>query len=169
MNPPSERLKNLDDKKLIDIVKNYRQYGYDEDLRNTALSILRERGIDEEQLKLSGQFENYTYTSANLQFKAFRQNSKIAFTLYALTILCLLISIWTNFELLPLLLFLAFFLGFIAFLIQSFSNQNSFFKLINEKHESQGAFLYFILGMPFYVFMFFYFSQRMKERMKRII
>lgn len=33
-----ERLKKLDTDKLIDVVKNYRQYGYDENLRNSAIS-----------------------------------------------------------------------------------------------------------------------------------
>ena len=40
-----ERLKKLDTDKLIDVVKNYRQYGYEENLRNSAISLLEERGI----------------------------------------------------------------------------------------------------------------------------
>ena len=55
------KLLNLNDKKLIDVVKNYRQYGYDEELRNTAIELLKERGITKKQLEFTGDFENRTY------------------------------------------------------------------------------------------------------------
>ncbi|MBL4604928.1 MAG: hypothetical protein JKY02_04490, partial [Flavobacteriaceae bacterium] len=50
----NSKLESFDNEKLIDIVKNYQQYGYDNDLRNIAIRILEKRGIDKEQLKLSG-------------------------------------------------------------------------------------------------------------------
>jgi hypothetical protein len=43
MNEKEERLKNLDTEKLMDVVKNYRQYGYDEKLRMLAVFNARRK------------------------------------------------------------------------------------------------------------------------------
>jgi hypothetical protein len=66
-----DRLKNLDSDKLIDVVKNYRQYGYEEDLRTEAITILEERGISKEQLQLTGNFENKKYDNAEDLYKQY--------------------------------------------------------------------------------------------------
>lgn len=66
-----ERLKKLDTDKLIDVVKNYRQYGYDENLRNSAISLMENRRITKEQLKLTGNFVNRTYAFADELYKSF--------------------------------------------------------------------------------------------------
>ncbi|SNR60289.1 hypothetical protein SAMN06265371_106186 [Lutibacter agarilyticus] len=71
-----ERLKSFDSEKLIDIVKNYRQYGYDENLRNDTLEILKKRGIDKEQLILTGNYKNQNYDSAKDIYESFNRNSK---------------------------------------------------------------------------------------------
>ncbi|MCF8297197.1 MAG: hypothetical protein K9J13_06600 [Saprospiraceae bacterium] len=79
MSNKSERLKNLNDSKLIDVVKNYRQYGYDESLRNEAISILEARGIDKEFLQMTHNYKNRTYDLANDCYLSYCRNSKIAF------------------------------------------------------------------------------------------
>lgn len=56
-----EKLKGLNDLKLIEAVKNYEQYGYSESLRNNAIAILESRGITVEELKATGNFENHEY------------------------------------------------------------------------------------------------------------
>lgn len=75
------RLKNLSDGKLIDVVKNYRQYGYDENMRTSALSLLENRGITKKQLELTGNLENKNYDYAGRLYNANKKNSKIAFLL----------------------------------------------------------------------------------------
>ena len=87
MTDKEERLKKLDTDKLVDVVKNYRQYGYDENLRILAISILQERGITKEQLELTGNFKNASYDFADDLYKSFRKNSMIAFVLYGVEIL----------------------------------------------------------------------------------
>jgi hypothetical protein len=47
-------------------------------------------------------------------------------------------------------------------------NQNQFYKAINKDYGTEGALLYLFLGMPFYIFMYFYFRNQMKEKMKEI-
>ena len=169
----SERLKNLDDKKLMDVVKNYRQYGYDDNMRTTAISILNSRGIKNEQLQLTGNFENKTYDYAQKLFDAFNRNSKIAFILFLITLLTniltpILSQSSQNIATIALLVSFISLIGYFAFLIKSFFNQNQFYKTINQDYGTEGALMYLFLGMPFYVFMYFYFKKQMIEKMKEI-
>ncbi len=62
------RLKSMENNKLIDVVRNYRQYGYSDELRNGALAILKSREIDELELKLTGNFQNLTYDQALISY-----------------------------------------------------------------------------------------------------
>lgn len=173
MTDKQERLLNLDNDKLIDVVKNYRQYGYDDQLRETAINILADRGISKEQLQITGSFENKTYDYANDLFSSFLKNSKIAFVMYLVLFSSrILIQIipddsvglaWT----LLITTILSFILYFV-FLIMSFMNQNQFYKAIGQDYGTEGALLYLFLGMPFYMFMYFYFRNQMKDKMKEI-
>lgn len=173
MTDKHERLLKLDNDKLIDVVKNYRQYGYDDQLRETAISILADRGISKEQLQITGSFENKTYDYANDLYASFLKNSKIAFVMYLVLFSSrIIIQIipddsvglaWT----LLIATVLSFILYFV-FLIMAFINQNQFYKAIGKDYGTEGALLYLFLGMPFYMFMYFYFRNQMKDNMKEI-
>ncbi len=164
----TERLNKLDDNKLIDVVKNYRQYGYDEDLRNTAISILNKRGITKEQLQLFGDFENKTYDYALELYHSFNKSSKIAFILYGVLLLTnilvpiIAVSSESFGSLISVINWISF-ISYFIFLIKSFINQNQFYKTINQDYGLEGLFIYFFLGMPFYIIMFFYFRNQMNE------
>ncbi len=170
MKEQRERLIQFSDQKLIDIVKNYRQYGYDEALRETALSILEERGIDLEQLKLSGNFENNTYELAQNLYAAFTRNSTIAMVLYGLLIAFrLIISNLSAVGVIPvLILFWASLIAYLVFFLQSFNNQRNFYKAIGKEAEAESGIVYFLLGMPFFILLYPYFKNKMKEQMQII-
>ena len=169
----SDRLKNLDNKKLIDVVKNYRQYGYDDKLRALAISILNSRGITKEELKLTGNFENKTYDYANHLYTSFSKNSKIAFILFLVIMLTNILIPVVSFNsesigIIILFVNLIALFAYLIFLIKSFLNQNRFYKTINEDYGAEGALMYLFLGMPFYIIMYFYFRKQMKEKMREI-
>lgn len=44
-------LNKFDNDKLIDVVKNYKRYGYDDELRDYAINLLGERGWNREDLQ----------------------------------------------------------------------------------------------------------------------
>ena len=169
----TERLRNLDDNKLIDVVKNYRQYGYDDHMRAAAIAILNSRGITEEELCRTGNYENKTYNYALKYFNSFNRNSKIAFALYIVNLLTnVLIPIFSqSSEHLATFIFIINLLSLVAyfiFFILSFLNQNRFFKIINQDYGKEGALIYLFLGMPFYIFMYFYFKNQIAEKMREI-
>ncbi|CAA0170550.1 conserved membrane hypothetical protein [Tenacibaculum maritimum] len=169
----TERLNKLEDSKLIDVVKNYRQYGYDDELRATAISILNDRGITKEQLQLTGDFDNKTYDYAQELYNSFGKNSKIAFILYGVLLLTnilvpIIASDSESLGLFTLVLNWGALIGYFIFLIKSFMNQSQFYNAINKDYGTEGALLYLFLGMPFYVFMYFYFRNQMKDKMNEI-
>lgn len=169
----SERLKNLDDKKLIDVVKNYRQYGYSDNLRASAISILNSRGITNEQLQLTGNFDNKTYDDAQILFNSFNKNSKVTFILFLIILLTnILIPIVSqsseNMAIVTLLMNAVSSIAYVVFLLKSYINQNQFYKVINQDYGTEGIIMYLLLRMPFYILMYFYFKNQMKEKMREI-
>ena len=102
-----------------------------------------------------------------------KKNSKIAFVLYglilianiALPILSItsqsLVLIFQITSLVALVLYL-------VYLLRSFLNQSNFFKKIGKNYGVEGALVYFFLGMPFYIFTYFYFRNQMNTEMKTI-
>lgn len=167
----TDKSETLDNSKLMDVVRNYRQYGYDEKLRAKAISLLEDRGVSKEHLKLSGNFTNQSYDFAIQLYGAFSRNSKIAFILYGIVFVSnIFISVVPDrletLGLLGLFVNIGALLLYFAFLIKSFMNQNEFYSAI--KQEYDGALIYVFVGMPFYIFMYFYFRNQMKEKIKEI-
>ncbi len=168
-----EKLKRLDNKKLIDVVKNYRQYGYEDEIRAAAISILEERGVSIEMLKLTGNYENKSYDIAGDLYAQFKSNSKIAFAFYGLLLITnvLVPLLGDGFEKLgklALTINWSSFTLYLIFLVKSFINQQQFYKITGKKHGAEEALIFFLLGMPLYIFMFFYFGKQMKEEMNTI-
>jgi hypothetical protein len=168
-----EKLQRLDNSKLLDVVKNYRQYGYDEDLRMAALKLLEERGIPQSELEITGRLENRTYDDAEYLFNSFKQNSKRAFTCYVIFILMIVLPpIATKGAaggyLLITLAIVALLIAYIFFLIRAFINQNDFYKELGQEYGSEGAIVYLLLGLPLYFIMYFVFRNQMKEKLAEI-
>lgn len=168
-----DRLKKLDNDKLMDVVKNYRQYGYDNHLRETAIHILEARGISKEQLQLAGSFDNKTYDHANDLFSSFRKNSKVAFVMYLILLIgrVMVPLVPDDSEVLAIAILIVTIISFtiyLIFLILSFVNQNQFYKAIGQDDGGEGALLYFFIGLPFYLFLYFYFFNQMKDKLKGI-
>ena len=160
-----EKLEKFSDEKLIDIVKNYIQYGYSENLRNETIEILEQRGITKEMLSLQGNLSNSKYNDSESLYNEFLKLSKITFITY-LAILCLNIfnSIIPFINILILICTILYF----VFFIKSFISQEKFYKSIQKKRNNIEPFIYFFIGMPFYFLMYFYFKNLMKSELKNI-
>lgn len=169
-----ERLNNLENKQLIDVVKNYKQYGYDKEMRDKAISILEERGVSQEHLRLTGNLENTDYNHATDLYASFLLNSRIAFVLY-LTIL--LNSLFIPLVFSDMETFLQFgriaswvlLILYFIFLIKSFLNQDQLYRIIDKKAGSENVLIYLLLGVPFYIMAYFYFKNQIQEKMKGIV
>ena len=68
-------LNKFDNDKLIDIVKNYKRYGYNDALRNYVINLLGERGWSREDLQQFGYLTNNNYDEVqSIQKKFINRN-----------------------------------------------------------------------------------------------
>ena len=166
-------LESYSNEKLIDIIKNYRQYDFDIAYRNTALEIMNTRGVTESELKYSGNLVNDNYENALRHLASYKENSTIALILYIAYALFGLIGAVLNnngFPVLgPVLIILGFFalILFLVALIKSYTNQTSFYKLL-DKNRASNIILLLLFGIPLYFIYQIFFNKKMQEELKQI-
>ncbi len=166
-------LQSYSDDKLIDIVKNYRQYDIDESFRNTALQFLNDRGITEEELRFGGNLNNENYENG-IRFKtAYDENSKMALVLYFIYVILGIGGAIINNNGFPNLGPTLMVLGGIALLlflialVKAHINQSKFNKLLGQNKQSN-IILLVLLGIPLYFLYRLLFDKKMKEDLKQI-
>jgi hypothetical protein len=169
----ASKLCKLSDDKLMDVVRNYLRYGYPPEIRDEALAILHQRGIDAESLHLSGKLVNFTAESAEALAKDYNRSSLMAFIFYGVSItssILLKVSLHSSAPLAWTLLIinLASSISFIIFLIRSFIRHIDFYKKTGNPAGAEDAIVFFLIGMPLYIFVFFFYKNRMKERLKTL-
>lgn len=83
-----EKLQALNNEKLIKVVKNYHQYGYDLETRKAAIELLKVRGISQDTLQMTGNFDNDTYNRALSSYHSFLNKTRVALVSYVLLLFC---------------------------------------------------------------------------------
>ncbi len=164
-------LEGYADDKVIDIIKNYRQYDYNQKFRATALEVLAERGISEEELRLTGRLTNTTYDAAKKELRKFSNNSDKALAVYLLYVVAWLVTrfvpmkeslatgiVIATFALLVL---------FLVFLVRSVMNYYRLSKILGKKEDYLIIVLFFV-GMPIYFITYFFYKKKAKEEVKSI-
>ncbi|NOY47600.1 MAG: YjgP/YjgQ family permease [Chlorobi bacterium] len=159
--------------KLIDIVKNYRQYDIDESYRNTALRLLNDRGITEEELRFGGNLHNENYENALRYKTAYDENSKITLVLYIFYSVFGIGGAVLNNNGFPTLGTIFMVLGamslvlFLIALSKAFINQSNFYKLLGQG-KNMNILMVVFLGIPLYFIYSIFFDRKMKEDLKQI-
>ncbi|MEZ4796564.1 MAG: LptF/LptG family permease [Flavobacteriaceae bacterium] len=167
------KLNAYSDNKLIDLLKNYRQYDLDRTYKNTALHILNSRGITEEELRFGGNLANEKYESALRYKNSYDENSRMALLLYIVSLVLDLSGAILNNNGFPTLGKILLGIGILAtimFLIsfgKTLSSQTNFYKTLNNKMMSNSI-VFMVLGIPLYFLYFIYFNRKMKEDLKEI-
>lgn len=165
-----ERLSKLEDHQLMDLVKNYRQYGLDNDTRNNAIDILGSRGLTVEDLKAGGNYENHTYTQAEELYRYYGKHSTTALVLYmlvfAIVILSSFLPILNSIGGLVLTSFLT--IGYYVYLFKAYRNASDLNDIIGKGRESSGSMMHMIAGSPFYVITYFRYKKDIKAAMSYI-
>lgn len=164
---------SFSDGRLIEVVKNAKQFGYDKETINLALEVLKERDISETDLELTGNLTNAKFDSAADLFQSYNTFSKIAFIAYFVALFLRAITVFHLFGIYEPGTFMIIFywlvlIIFLIALIQSFLIYLNFHKAIEKVVDTGGQIIYFALGMPFYIFMFFFYRSRMKEEMSML-
>ncbi len=166
-------LNNHDNDKLIDIIKNYHQYDYTESYKNSSIKILNSRGITEEELRMSGNLTNQQYEDANREMMFYNENSRISlityFTYLISTILGLVLKN-NGFEVLGIILIIIAAIIFITcfvYMFRSFINLSNFYKHVSNNTKIN-IFVLYIIGLPLYFLIYFYYKNKLNEDIKQI-
>lgn len=136
-----EVLKRLDNDKLIDVVKNYKRYGYDDELRDYAINLLCEKGWTKEELQAFGYLTNPNYDEAEKQYKAYCRNSLIGICTFVLSVGTLAAV-------------------YFIFLFMAYRNVAKFYRALGRSEDETA--LFDVLG----VLAYFHLKGRMKEELK---
>lgn len=153
-----QKLQHMQTSMLIEVVKNYKQYGYTDQIRESALLILQKRGINEQSLKLSGNLHDFKYEDARDEYRKFVTNSYIALALFILSFLSFSsIALVSMFIYVIALLFMGF----------SFNNTKKLSKLLNDKTIDYSV-VFIFLSVFLYFILFFVISSQIKEKMKTL-
>lgn len=136
-------LKRFDNDKLIDVVKNYKRYGYDDELRDYAISLLGERGWSKEDLQQFGYLTNWDYDEAEKQYKAFNRNSLIG--------ICTLVF---SGGILAIV--------YIIFLFRAYQNVTKFYRALGRSKDEDETI------NAFSILTYFHIKEKMKEELKGI-
>ncbi|MBS2213969.1 hypothetical protein KEM09_21350 [Carboxylicivirga mesophila] len=169
----TDKLKTLDNSKLMDVVKNYKQYGYDLEIRQAAITILEERGISTQDLKMTGNFENTRFEEASRYFDSFFRSSKLALIAYCAVIAFNLLPGFIA-EIAPSILTLVVIgswlslIIYFVFIIKSLLDHNRLYKLIGNNYNTNGTIMYYILGAPLYFIFYFVFKKQVYNEMRTI-
>ncbi len=161
-------INNLDNNQIIDIIKNYKQYNYTEKHKNTALLIINSRGISNEQLKFSGNFTNQNFEEALRLKNIYVEDSKLAFILYFISLISILIGMVlenNNFPYIGNTLFIFGLISEIFFLfslVKSFISHSNLNKHLN-KDTFSNAIVFSLIGLPFYFLLYFYQKKKIEE------
>ncbi|WP_460218579.1 LptF/LptG family permease [Psychroserpens sp. MEBiC05023] len=164
-------LNSYDDKKLIDVVKHYRQYDYGIEYRNSSLAILDSRGITEQELKFGGNLTDHDYEESLRLKYSYEENSKLAFVLYILTVVLIIPGAILKNNGLPSLGQALFVSGiivgvfYIFALIKSFLDYTNLYKLIG-KNSFSNSLLYILLGLPLNAFSYFFIVKQINKDLK---
>lgn len=156
-----ETLDGYDNNRLIDIIKNYREYDYSITYKNTALSVMNSRGITNQQLKFAGHFTNQKYEEAIRLKNRFIEDSQLALILYSifavLTVTGKIIdnNYYDSFG--DTLFKVGIAIGVIYFLafLRSFISSSIFNKHIGKESISNSV-LFILIGLPLNFVVYFY-------------
>ncbi len=167
------KINGYSNEKLIDIVKNYRQYDIEERYRNTSLKLLNGRGITEEELRFGGNLLNENYENAMRYKTAYDENSSMSLKLYLFyVILGIGGGVLRNngFPTLGVIMLIVGVLSLLLFLItltKAFINQTNFYKILG-KNTASNIFIVLLIGIPLYFLYFNFYKKKMKEDLKQI-
>jgi lipopolysaccharide export system permease protein len=169
----TSELDNFDNDKLIDIIKNFRQFGLSLNYKQTALKILNSRGISELELKMGGNLSNQNHENALRLYIDFKENSKLAIVLNILTIILGLGGSFLSNNEIPVMgkilsgIAILTLIFFVVVFQKTTSNQSDFYKLLSIKFLTN-SFVFIILGIPLFFLYRPFFIKKMKEDLKKI-
>lgn len=157
---------------LVDVIKNYDTLGHDEAVRFESIKTLKQRGISIEELSKTELEINEDYITSEKIISNYKKQSKLALILYIVGVFLLILFFVFKNNKLPSLASISIKVSIVSFsiyifyYIKSIMSSFKFYEHINKK-EKQKSIIYIILGFPLYMFVYPFFSIKIKEDLKQ--
>lgn len=171
MTDKTEILKKLDNSKLVDVVKNHRQYGYDESVMAAALSELELRGVDTQSLKRVAEVRKREYAKMPMLMTRYLITSTVALVCYfvsvAFSVFSFVLVLYLHFPGKQILLVLV--PSLILFLVcrlWSLILYGKLFDLAGRQDLRDRAWRDWRISVLFYVAAYFYFWRDLRRLMR---
>ena len=168
-----DKLKGFENHKLIDLIQNYRQYGFNIDHKNYALNILEQRGVSELELRMSGQLINESYENGVRHLEDYHENATLGVLAHSVFLIFGIIGLVLNNnggpEVGNILVLIAI-LSLVLFLIvfpKVLKYQSEFYKILNKKFTTNNV-IFIIVAFPLFFLYRLYFNRKMKEDLAKI-
>nr|WP_321160814.1 LptF/LptG family permease [Aureitalea sp. L0-47] len=166
------QLEKLSIDQLKDSVKNHKQYGYSHDYRIAALRCLDAQGISQEHMHVAGDLFNKKYQMAEKLVKKFKKLSTYTFIFYALVIILPIIVavalVNTKDETATVIVSGVSLISLILFYVLLFRTQNTVTQLSKLTKDETVFAAAWLIGMPFYIFLYFYYRKHIQRSMKNV-
>lgn len=168
-----DKLKGFENHKLIDLIQNYRQYGFNIDHKNYALNILEQRGVSELELRMSGQLINESYENGVRHLEDYHENATLGVLAHSVFLIFGIIGLVLNNNGAPEvgnILVLIAILSLVLFLIvfpKVLKYQSEFYKILNKKFTTNNV-IFIIVAFPLFFLYRLYFNRKMKEDLAKI-
>ncbi len=167
-------LNSYENKKLIEIVKNFRKFNYKTIYKNTALNILNSRGITNQQLKFSGNFIDEEFEEGIRLKNKYKEDAKLTIILYFISLVFNLGGAILENNGYPttgsILLYtgLAIQVIYIFALIRAFISYSNFNKHTGDE-SIFGNIFFILLGLPLFFIVYFFERKKLKKDLQLIM
>ncbi|MET3731753.1 hypothetical protein [Moheibacter stercoris] len=158
-----EKLKNLSNDKLLDVIKNYKRYNYPKTFQQESLRILNERGFSEDSIKLSGGHSNLRYEEAARIFNRFKWKGRIGIGLFFLSIF-----FYSNNDYLLQIMVNVIFLLVVVLML---NDRKEFFRTIKEEESDRsnlGYLITFLLSIPMFIIVYIVDRIELKNKLEQL-
>lgn len=154
--------------KLVDVVKNHAIYGYDASIRDQAVELLQERGVQTEDLIYFGKNKGNQIKHAESILKVFNRNAFLALLCYSAFLAQIFIQ--PTEENLLILTFgrISTLILYVIFLIGGTFSMVRFNKVIRKPENSGDIIIFILFGMPFFLIIYLHFIRKMREDLARM-
>lgn len=166
-------IQHFENEKLIDLIKNYRHYGLTLAHKTNALNLLKERGINELELKLTGNLSNESYESGVRHMEDYHENATVAYYAHLIVLIFGIGGFILNNNGFPTIGSIMIVLAIVALILffilfpKVVKNQAAFYKLLKKKFMTHNV-VFIILGLPLFFLYRLYFNKKMNEDLTKI-
>jgi len=145
---------------LINIVKNSEQFKYNSEQRLIALKVLENRGISQQELLEKKSLYNEEFLKLTFLKKQYNSLSNSTIGIYVISFILSILSTTNN-----LIIIILGLLSIILLYVLIFKSQQTLEEIskITNRHNFSNIYISLFLGFPFYIFIYLYNRNHLKE------